>query len=189
MNEINILPREDDFNPTGSQSAKQLLKKISGKEDRRMKHVDHEISKTFMQEAQKTGAGIMVLEKLTTIRERIKAGKRMRTRLHRWSFSRIQRFIEYKAEAKDIRVIYVNPAYSSQLCSRCGQIGTGKKHGLVCMNTSHYARGTGPLVEWSSIFKTILPKIKKGSLFWGLFQKAFSLRRHFLELHGQEERG
>ena len=85
-----------------------------------MKHVNHKLSKQIVQEAIEQKAGVIVLEDLTNIRKRIKAGKRMRTRLHRWGFRQLQTFIEYKAESKGLSVLYVNPAYSSQTCSVCG---------------------------------------------------------------------
>ncbi|MDR0548095.1 MAG: IS200/IS605 family accessory protein TnpB-related protein [Deltaproteobacteria bacterium] len=67
----------------GGQSAKRQLKKVSGKERRRVSLTNHETSKAIVQEAQRFGASIIVLEDLTPIRERIKARKRARTRLHR----------------------------------------------------------------------------------------------------------
>lgn len=123
----------------GTQSAKQLLKKVSGKEARRMKQVNHEVSKEIIKEALENKAGVLVLENLTNIRSRIRANKRLRTRLHRWAFRQLQTFIEYKAEAKGLRVVYVDPSYSSQLCSFCDALGN--RQGLVftctCGNKQH----------------------------------------------------
>jgi IS605 OrfB family transposase len=116
----------------GSQSAKQLLRKISGKEARRMKQINHEVSKEIVQEALNNKAGLLVLEDLTNIRKRVRAGKRMRTRLHRWAFGQLQTFIEYKAEERGLRVVYVNPSYSSQICSSCGSLGERVQHHFRC---------------------------------------------------------
>ena len=116
----------------GSQSAKQLLKKISGKEARWMRHVNHQMSKEIIEEALKAGATILVLENLKNIRQRIKSNKRMRTRLHRWAFAQLQNFVEYKAQAQGLGVIYINPAYSSQLCSSCDDLGQRVKHRFTC---------------------------------------------------------
>jgi len=116
----------------GSQSAKQLLRKISGKEARRMKQINHEVSKEIVQEAQDHKAGLLVLEDLTNIRKRVRGGKRIRTRLHRWAFGQLQTFIQYKAEARGLRVVYVNPSYSSQICSFCGSLGERVQHHFRC---------------------------------------------------------
>src|SRR5256884_668282 len=116
----------------GSQSAIQRLRQVSGKERRRVKHVNHETSKAVLEEARRIGAATIVMEDLTHIRDRLRAGRRMRARLHRWAFRQLQGFVEYKARASGISVVYVNPAYSSQTCSACGQLGTRLKHRFEC---------------------------------------------------------
>ncbi len=116
----------------GSQSARQRLRQVSGKEQRRVKHTNHEVSKAIVLEAREAGAGKIILEDLTHIRDNIKAGKRVRTRLHRWAFRQLQTFVEYKAKAVGIVVEYVNPAYTSQTCSLCGSLGNRSKHLFTC---------------------------------------------------------
>ena len=116
----------------GSQSAKQKLRQVSGTEARRVKHLNHETSKAIVAEAVSAGASKIVLEDLKHIRSRIKAGKRMRGRLHRWAWRQLQTFVEYKAKAAGIEVEYVNPAYTSQTCSECLSIGRRVKHRFEC---------------------------------------------------------
>lgn len=116
----------------GSQSARQLLKKVSGREARHVKHVNHEISKAVVVEAVKNECSTITMEDLTNIRKRIKAGKRMRSRLHRWAWAQLQTFIEYKAQAAGIGIEFVNPAYTSQTCSICGCPGIRVKHRFSC---------------------------------------------------------
>jgi putative transposase len=72
-----------------SQSARQKLRQVSGKEMRRVRHINHETSKVIVGEAAKVGAYQIVMEDLTHIRSRLKAGKRMRSRLHRWAFRQL----------------------------------------------------------------------------------------------------
>ena len=91
----------------GSQAAKQQLRYISGRENRAVLH-------------------------LKQIRERIKAGKKMRSRLHRWSFDQLRGYIEYKAQAVGIEVVYVKPSFTSQLCSSCYNLGARIKHRFSC---------------------------------------------------------
>jgi IS605 OrfB family transposase len=116
----------------GSQSARQKLRQVSGKEARRVKQTNHEISKAIVSEAVKAGVAKVAMEDLTHIRSRIRAGKRMRGRLHRWAFRQLQTFVEYKAKAVGIVVEYVDPAYTSQTCSSCGHIGCRRGHGFGC---------------------------------------------------------
>src|SRR5450755_180690 len=40
-------------------------------------------------------------------------------RLHSWSFAQLYSFVEYKAEARGIRVVKVDPRHTSQTCSFC----------------------------------------------------------------------
>jgi len=126
------LARRRRLQSNGSQSARQALQQASGKEMRRVKHVNHETSKAIVAQALSAGVATIRLEDLTHIRDRIKAGRRMRTRLHRWAFRQLQQFIEYKAQAVGIAVEYVNPAYTSQDCSRCSGLGRRVRHRFVC---------------------------------------------------------
>ena len=116
----------------GSKSSKQLLKKISGKEARHVTYENHVISKAIVTEALKNSCDTIAMEDLTNIRREIKSGKRMRSRIHRWSWAQLQNFITYKAEAVGLRVVFVNPAYTSQTCAYCGSRGTRQKHRFVC---------------------------------------------------------
>ena len=123
----------------GSQSAKQRLRGISGRERRHVTHVNHCISKAIVQEAVSCGVSEIRLEDLTHIRDRIKSGKRMRARLHRWAWRQLQDFVAYKAQAMGITVNYVNPAYSSQRCSVCHELGKRVKHRFTCPQCGYVA--------------------------------------------------
>jgi putative transposase len=103
----------------GTKSAKRLLKKRSGRERRFSKDVNHCLSKAIVSTAKGTGRGI-ALEDLTHIRSRVNGSKRQRRVLHWWSFFQLRAFTTYKAALSGVRVISVNPAYTSQTCSACG---------------------------------------------------------------------
>lgn len=116
----------------GSRASKRKLKKISGREQRHVKHVNHEISKSIVLEAVKSGSAIIKMEDLTNIRNNIKANKRVRSNLNRWAFRQLQDFVKYKAEACGMVVEFVNPAWTSQTCSCCQALGIRKKHRFSC---------------------------------------------------------
>lgn len=105
----------------GTKSAKRVLKKRSRKEARHTANVNHTISKTIVTAAERTGRGI-ALEDLTGIRERVRHRKDQRTKLHAWSFHQLAAFTEYKAKRAGVPLVYVDPAYTSRQCSRCGHI-------------------------------------------------------------------
>jgi IS605 OrfB family transposase len=104
----------------GTRSAKRLLRRRSGREKRFARDINHCLSKALVSTAKGTSRGI-ALEDLTHIRERAKGTvKRHRRVLHSWAFFQLRAFIAYKAALAGVPVTYVNPAYTSQTCSRCG---------------------------------------------------------------------
>lgn len=105
----------------GTKSAKRLLGKLSGREARHAKDVNHRISKQIVTAAQRTSRGI-ALEDLGGIRRRVRLRKPQRVTLHSWSFARLGSYIAYKAKRAGVPVEYVDPAYTSQGCSQCGCI-------------------------------------------------------------------
>jgi putative transposase len=116
----------------GSGSAKQLLRKVSSKERRHMRHVNHATSRQAIAEAERFGGRAIAMEDLTHIRKRIKAGLRVSSRLHRWALRQQQDFVAYKAADAGIATLFTVPAYTSKVCSECGQIGWPVKHCLTC---------------------------------------------------------
>jgi len=103
----------------GTKSTKRLLKKRSGKERRFQRDRNHCISKALVTQAIGTSRGI-ALEDLKGIRERITVGKGQRRVIHSWAFGQLRSFIEYKARMAGVKVIAVDPRYTSQACSVCG---------------------------------------------------------------------
>ncbi|WP_328543137.1 transposase [Streptomyces sp. NBC_00371] len=109
-----------------TKSAKRRAKKYAGKEARRNRDINHKISKRIVAEAERTGRGI-ALETLTGIRERARLRKPQRTTLHSWPFAQLGSFIAYKARKAGVPVVYVDPAYTSQECSKCHHIERGNR--------------------------------------------------------------
>ena len=74
------------FQRNGSRSANQALRKASGREKRHVEHINDEISKSIIEDAVERNIRLIVLEDLTDILKRVKAGQKVRARLHRWPF-------------------------------------------------------------------------------------------------------
>ncbi len=117
----------------GTKSAKRLLKKISGRESRFMTWVNHNISKKIVDEFD--GSKI-VMENLKGIRKRNK-GKTMNYWISNWSFFQLQSFVEYKANMKGIKVVRVAPNFTSQICSKCGKLGSRSKSSFCCIHCGY----------------------------------------------------
>jgi putative transposase len=105
----------------GTKSAKRLLKARSRKEGRFAADLNHQISKKIVTEAERTGRGIAV-EELTGIRERARLRKPQRVALNSWAFAQLGSFIAYKAMRSGVPLVEVDPAYTSQTCSSCGNV-------------------------------------------------------------------
>jgi IS605 OrfB family transposase len=114
----------------GTRSSKRLLKKLSGRETRWMAWINHNISKDI---ASSFDGNKIVMEDLKGIRKQ-KRGKRMNYWISNWSFNQLQSFIQYKAERTGIIVDRVKPHYTSQICHRCGKLGT---RSFGCFSCSH----------------------------------------------------
>ncbi|WP_406311613.1 transposase [Streptosporangium sp. NBC_01639] len=104
-----------------TKSAKRLLKRRRRKEARFAANTNHVIAKQIVTEAERTGSGI-ALEDLQGIRDRVRLRKPQRVTLHSWSFHQLGGFLGYKAARAGVAVIYVDPAFTSQQCSSCGQV-------------------------------------------------------------------
>ena len=111
----------DGLQKKGTKAAKRKLKKISGREKRFKRDTNHQISKSIVEQAKRTGCGI-ALEELTGIRKRQRVSKKLRSRFSGWSFSQLRAFISYKAQIAGVPVFLVPPAYTSQRCNACEHI-------------------------------------------------------------------
>lgn len=109
----------------GTKSAKRLLRKISRKERQFVTDTNHCISKTIVN----MPYDIFALEDLTSIRVQSRKGKDFNRKLNSWAFYQLAQFLEYKAEALGKSVIYVDPRFSSQKCSKCGDIRKSNRKG------------------------------------------------------------
>lgn len=112
--------RKAQLQRVGTDSAKRRLVKLSGRENRFKRDVDHCISKHIVTDAEHTGRGI-ALENLEGIHERTRAiRKEQRAKHHNWSFYRLQQHVVYKAKLSGVEVAFINAAHTSQDCSQCG---------------------------------------------------------------------
>ena len=117
----------------GTRSAQKLLKKISGRERRFKAWVNHSISKQIVANC---NAGTIVLENIKGIRNTRK-GRRFNFWLNGWSFCQLQNFITYKAQRQGIKVIKVSPYHTSQICSKCGSLGSRSKGFFKCLHCNY----------------------------------------------------
>lgn len=78
---------------------------------------NHKVSRYIVNLAKKRNCGVIQMEDLS------KATKEVTDRfLKEWSYYDLQTKIEYKSKKEGIKVIKVNPKYTSKRCSKCGCI-------------------------------------------------------------------
>jgi putative transposase len=129
----NFRNRRKNLQKKGSKSA---LTKIRRKQSRKIRDVNHKVSRSIVDFADKHRSAI-VLEDLGKISKKGKAKRYVQK--SQWSFYRLETFIKYKASLLGIPVFFVNPAYTSQVCSRCGSINkpNGKNYRCSCSHFDH----------------------------------------------------
>lgn len=97
------------------------IRKQQNKEHRYMKDQNHKISRKIVNMAMEEQVSVIKIERLTNIRQTTRTSRKNAKNLHNWSFYQLQMFIAYKAALAGIRVVEVNPAYTSQTCPICGK--------------------------------------------------------------------
>ena len=97
----------------GRKKKLQLLDKLKENESNFCKTYNHKLSKEIVKFAKTNKCEFIKMEKLT------KDGF-PNSVLRNWSYFQLQTMVEYKAKREGIKVLYVNPAYTSQTCSKCG---------------------------------------------------------------------
>ena len=96
---------------------------LSKKENRFKTNTNHIISKQIVKGLPE-GSKI-VIEDLSGIKK-IRRGKKLSRAIGKWAYFQLEQFLTYKGEEKGIEIIKINPAYTSQKCSKCGH--TEKKN-------------------------------------------------------------
>lgn len=121
----------------GRKKKLEPLEKLKEKERNWVHTQNHVYSREVIKQALKQNAGTIHMESLKDFGK----GKEGYVKdeykylLRYWSYYVLQSMIEYKAKLEGIEVKYIDPAYTSQTCSYCGERGERKKQeDFVCTN-------------------------------------------------------
>lgn len=146
-----------ELQQVGTRSAKRKLKKLSGRQARFQKDVNHQISKRLVLEAERTKQAI-ALEDLKGIRQRTRVkGKENRARHSNWAFAQLREFVKYKAKMAGIPVICVDPRYTSQRCFECGHTERANRKTqdqflcCVCGHVAHADVNAAKNIAWAAV--------------------------------------
>ncbi|ELZ66402.1 transposase, IS605 OrfB family protein [Haloferax prahovense DSM 18310] len=108
--------RRSSFQQTGTRWAHENVQRVGRKQTRRFEQVLHTISNELVEVALENECTHIVFEQLKGLRERLPHTKAV----HKWVFHRLFEYVTYKAESEGLVVKQINPAYTSQRCSKCG---------------------------------------------------------------------
>jgi IS605 OrfB family transposase len=118
----------------GTRGARKVLKRLSGYEYRRISYENHTLSKELVEEAKRHNCGTIRMERLKDIRSKTRTWNKHRNRMMAgWSFYQLQRFVVYKAATAGMSVEFVEPAYTSQTCHHCLQLGSRDGERFNCL--------------------------------------------------------
>ena len=86
--------------------------------------LNHNISRTIINPAKSEGK-VIAIDDLTGIRDRTTQEQRSQTERRRsnsWAFYQLRIFLEYKTIQAGVKLVKVNPAYTSFMCHQCNHI-------------------------------------------------------------------
>ena len=136
-----IARRRKELQQVGTKSARKRLRNLAGKQDSFQRHVNHCISKQLVLKAKRTNQGL-ALEELKGINLRTRVRHEDRAKRGNWSFDQLGQFIHYKARLYGVKVIEVDPRYTSQRCAVCGHTEKANRRSqseFLCCACGHIA--------------------------------------------------
>jgi IS605 OrfB family transposase len=116
----------------GKAKKKKAVKKLGNKEQRWMREQDHKASREVVNFAKANHVSVIRLEQLDNIYDTASTSRKNEKNLHTWSFYRLGQYIAYKAALAGIKVVFVNPAHTSQTCPACGKRNHAKDRRYTC---------------------------------------------------------
>lgn len=116
----------------GKKKKLNAIRNSKDKEQRWMKDQDHKVSRAIIDFAKENKISVIRLEKLANIRQTARTSRKKEKNLHNWSFYRLSKYSEYKANLEGIKVEYVNPAYTSQTCPKCSEKNKARDRKYKC---------------------------------------------------------
>jgi len=96
-----------------------MVKRSKGKEARWATQRNHQVSREIIDLVAAHG-GVLHVEKLLGIRDRVKMTRKVHRMVHNWPFAQLLDFLTYKAALAGVQVMEEDPRHTSQRCSHCG---------------------------------------------------------------------
>ena len=102
----------------------------------------HKLTTQISKDLSTQGVEVLVLENLKNLRKSASRkngtskGKLLNYIINSFPYSMFQNFLSYKCLNQGIKVEFINPAYTSKTCSKCGSLNTSrpKQETFICNN-------------------------------------------------------
>ncbi|OHB80333.1 MAG: hypothetical protein A2Z25_00375 [Planctomycetes bacterium RBG_16_55_9] len=117
--------KDSPLDGESSKVAKEKLKNLRKREKRVMKTASQKIAARIADVAKRNGAGTWQMEQLS---ENIKDDDPWLRR--NWAPGMVVDAVRWQAEQIGAKLEFIDPAYTSQRCSKCGHISRGVTHGV-----------------------------------------------------------
>lgn len=133
----------DDIHATGSKAHRFRLKmrlrhlyQEQKRRQRKIKQLRKEVLEIFtdwlVEYARSYGIEVIAIERLNFKDIPDWTSSKAMRRFTQWFYSRVKAKLEYKAKLRGIRLLEVNPAYTSRYCHRCGRKGKADRLSFRC---------------------------------------------------------
>lgn len=113
------------------QNRQSKLREFKNKEQRYTNDWNHKLASDILKLAIQSKSNIS-MENLLDIRKTKCFNKKFRYFLNSWPFYTLRSFVEYKSKLNGISAVFVDPKYTSQLCSSCNTINKCKSKKYFC---------------------------------------------------------
>jgi len=153
----------------------KLLAKRNRRQSRRMRDVNHKVSRTIVDLA-KQHHSVIVLENLQGIR---KGKARHYVDKSQWAFYQLEQFLCYKALLSGVPIYYVDARNTSKECSQCGTINipSGKHYTCSeCANVQHRDVNAAFNIAQRHLCESAIPRVFSASPIGGAYAARGMLR-------------
>ncbi len=136
----------------------KALERLRQKERNYVRTYNHFVSKEIVTFAIQNKAATIIMEDLSGFGKNKEKGDIV---LRNWSYFELQSMVEYKAKLKGIEVKKVDPKYSSQICSVCGEKGKRESQkDFLCFNKKCENFGKKILADYNAAWNIAKGGIK-----------------------------
>jgi putative transposase len=97
----------------------KVKNRFRAKQQRRLRDMEHKISRSVVDYAMDSQAGVLAIGDVRDIADAPEMGRKQNQKLSTWRHGKLRAYLTYKAEAEGMRVVLVNERHTSQTCPNC----------------------------------------------------------------------